>query len=85
MKYGEKFGDDGLWEGALRVFDDRMVVKFSDKAKIIGECAHCQGKTSNFENCANMQCNKLVLICENCKKNSNLLFHAANCAQKEPA
>jgi UPF0176 protein len=67
VKYGEEFGDDGLWEGSLRVFDDRMTVEFSDHAKTIGECTHCGGKTSNFENCANLACNDLVLICEVCK------------------
>ena len=67
VKYGEKYADDGLWEGSLYVFDDRMGVKFSDKAKDIGECIHCQAKTSNYENCANLACNDLVLICENCK------------------
>lgn len=67
VKYGEKYGDDGLWEGNLYIFDDRMTHKFSDKAKDIGECVHCAGKTSNFENCADVSCNKLVLICESCK------------------
>ena len=67
VKYGEKYGDEGLWEGSLYVFDDRMGVKFSDKAADIGECIHCHEKTSNYENCANMACNDLVLICENCK------------------
>lgn len=85
VKYGEKYGDDGLWEGALRVFDDRMVVKFSDKAKTIGECTHCQGKTSNFENCANMQCNELVLICENCKNDESLLYHTKSCTEMKGA
>lgn len=80
VKYGEKYGDEGLWEGALRVFDNRMVVNFTDKAKTIGQCTHCQGKTSNFENCANMQCNELVLICEDCKQNPELLFHTKDCA-----
>lgn len=67
VKYGEAYGDDGLWEGSLRVFDDRMTVDFSDHAAVIGECTHCQGKTNNFENCANMACNDLVLICATCK------------------
>jgi UPF0176 protein len=79
VKYGESYGDDGLWEGSLRVFDDRMTVEFSDHAKTIGECTHCQGKTSNFENCEFSQCNDLVLICENCKKNPDLLFHTDAC------
>lgn len=67
VKYGEKYGDDGLWEGSLYVFDDRMGVKFSDKAKDIGICVHCGGTTSNYENCALKSCNNLVLICEACK------------------
>lgn len=67
VKYGEAYGDDGLWEGSLRVFDDRMTVEFSDHTKTIGECTHCGGKTSNFENCALKSCNNLVLICETCK------------------
>ena len=79
VKYGEAYGDDGLWEGALRVFDDRMTVEFSDHAKTIGECVHCGGKTSNFENCALAECNDLVLICENCKQNPSLLFHTEAC------
>lgn len=79
VKYGEAYGDDGLWEGSLRVFDDRMTMNFSDKAKTIGRCAHCQAKTSNFENCARMECNELVLICEDCKQNPDLLFHTVEC------
>lgn len=85
VKYGEKYGDDGLWEGALRVFDKRMTMNFSDKAKTIGECTHCKGKTSNFENCAHMECNDLVLICENCKQRPELLFHTKQCRQKHEA
>jgi len=79
VKYGEEYGDDGLWEGSLYVFDDRMGVKFSDHAKDIGECIHCEGKTSNYENCALESCNDLVLICEDCKKDPTLLFHTAAC------
>jgi len=66
VKYGEKYADDGLWEGSLYVFDGRMGTKFSDKAVNIGQCIHCEKETSNYENCANKACNDLVLICENC-------------------
>lgn len=66
VKYGEKYGDEGLWEGALHIFDNRMVHRFSDQSVDIGECVHCQAKTSNYENCSNVACNRLVLICENC-------------------
>jgi UPF0176 protein len=66
VKYGEEYGDDGLWEGSLYVFDGRMGTKFSDKAVDIGTCVHCSGTTSNYENCVNQKCNKLVLMCDDC-------------------
>lgn len=67
VNYGKQYGDDGLWEGSLYVFDKRLNVRFSDKSKDIGDCTHCRGKTSNFENCMKASCNNLVLICEKCK------------------
>lgn len=79
VKYGEKYGDGGLWEGSLYVFDGRMGIKFSDKAKDIGQCMHCKSKTSNYENCANKTCNKLVLICETCKQIPSQLYHSDKC------
>ncbi len=85
VKYGESYGDDGLWEGALRVFDDRMTVRFSDRAKTIGVCTHCSGKTSNFENCAHTECNDLVLICESCTADTQLLFHTEDCRKADQA
>ncbi len=66
VKYGEEFGDDGLWEGKCFVFDERMNVAFSDKSKDIGACVHCGSKTSNHENCSNKACNRLVLVCKDC-------------------
>jgi len=77
VKYGEKYGDDGLWEGSLYVFDGRMGVKFSEKAKDIGECVHCGGKTSNYENCANKACNDLILVCKGCQQQT----YCTNCQQ----
>jgi UPF0176 protein len=81
VKYGEAYGDDGLWDGSLRVFDNRMTIDFSDHAKVIGRCTHCDGPTNNFENCAWANCNELVLICLNCKQNKDLLFHTEQCRQ----
>lgn len=81
VKYGETYGDDGLWEGSLRVFDDRMTIDFSDHAKVIGVCSHCDSPTNNYENCAWANCNDLVLICLNCKQNPDLLYHTEACRQ----
>lgn len=82
VKYGEAYGDDGLWEGSLRVFDDRMTVDFSDNPKVIGVCSHCEGATNNYENCAWENCNDLVLICLHCKQNPDLLYHTETCRNK---
>lgn len=85
VKYGETYGDDGLWEGQLYVFDGRMGMDFSDHAKVIGECIHCGGKTSNYENCKLASCNELVLICNKCLQQSELLYHDKVCRQTEEA
>jgi UPF0176 protein len=70
VKYGEKYGDDGLWEGNLYIFDGRMNHKFSDKAKDIGECSGCESKTSNFINCEDKTCDLLMLVCKKCASKS---------------
>jgi UPF0176 protein len=81
VKYGETYGDDGLWEGSLYVFDDRMGVKFSDHSIDIGTCIHCGNTTSNYENCALKTCNELVLICEACMAEESKQYHTAACLQ----
>lgn len=67
VKYGEEYGDDGLWEGSLYVFDDRLTTTFSDDAKHIGKCGHCGTETSGFMNCADKQCNKHLIVCGGCR------------------
>lgn len=66
-KYGETYGDEGLWEGKLYVFDKRMRVAFSERSKDIGRCVHCGAKTSQHINCADKSCNRQVLVCTNCQ------------------
>lgn len=67
VKYGEKYKDDGLWEGKLFVFDDRMQMGFSDKAKDIASCEKCGAKTSHQVNSTNVR-RKLHVMCEDCAK-----------------
>jgi UPF0176 protein len=64
-KYGEKFKDEGLWEGKLFVFDNRMQMGFSDKAKDIADCENCGAKTSHQINSTNVR-RKLHVMCEDC-------------------
>lgn len=79
VKYGEAYGDKGLWEGSLHVFDGRMKMDFSEGAKVIGQCIHCQECTNNYENCAYPQCNKLILVCEKCKTDPTKSYHSPQC------
>jgi UPF0176 protein len=66
VRYGEKFKDNGLWEGSLYTFDNRMTIDFSDSTKVIGECEKCQTPTKDFYNCAESACNELILLCASC-------------------
>ena len=66
VKYGNAFGDDGLWEGSLYTFDSRMKMEFSDHAKVIGKCEKCEAATSQFRNCNTASCHQLILLCDTC-------------------
>ncbi|MEI6812502.1 MAG: rhodanese-related sulfurtransferase [Actinomycetes bacterium] len=66
VRYGKEIGDDGLWEGSLYTFDDRIAIDFSPKTKVIGECDNCGIPTKQFYNCANKSCHKLILLCKYC-------------------
>ena len=67
VRYGEEFGDKGLWEGSLYLFDSRMNHEFSDESKTLGQCERCFSPTSTFYNCTNLACRKLILLCATCK------------------
>ena len=66
VRYGETFGNKGLWEGSLYVFDGRSTVTFGKSATILGRCAHCCAPTDQFTNCANQSCRARTLLCESC-------------------
>ena len=66
VRYGEKFGDDALWEGSLYVFDKRGSVDFSDHAAVIGECAGCGESTKRTANCPDASCRTQFVVCEAC-------------------
>jgi len=64
INYVNQFPDT-YWRGGLFVFDDRLV---SDVGEPITQCAHCQEKTSQYINCHNQDCDKLVVCCERCQE-----------------
>ncbi|MFD5226559.1 rhodanese-related sulfurtransferase [Microbacterium sp. NPDC058342] len=67
-RYGETYGDDGLWEGSLYVFDKRGSVDFSDHAAIIGRCAGCGAPTSRTANCPDESCRRQLVVCAECDR-----------------
>ena len=69
--YGKEFGDDGLWEGALYTFDNRMSIEFSDQAKSIAKCEKCGTDANRFYDCPKVPCNSLNLLCAGCAENMN--------------
>ncbi|SDC29847.1 UPF0176 protein [Sanguibacter gelidistatuariae] len=66
VRYGETFGSQGLWEGSLYVFDQRMHVEFDDQTRSLGRCVLCQATTANYENCAAPSCKTLRVVCAGC-------------------
>lgn len=64
--YGDQYGDDGLWEGSLYVFDKRMAVQFSDHTKIISTCRECGSATSRMQNCTDLACLEQFVVCAEC-------------------
>ncbi len=64
VRYGEAYGDDGLWNGSLYVFDQRMSTDFTDHAAVIGRCRICGTATKRTENCADPSCRAQFVVCE---------------------
>jgi UPF0176 protein len=66
VRYGEKFGDSGLWEGSLYIFDNRKAVTFTPDAVVIGSCYRCGDPSSRMENCSDLQCRSQLVVCDPC-------------------
>ena len=71
VRYGEQFGDDGLWDGSLYIFDKRMSMDFSERTKVIGRCDDCGIPTKDFYNRHELQGRKLALLCSDCATATN--------------
>ena len=66
VRYGQAFGDSGLWEGSLYTFDNRMVIDFAERPEVLGRCEVCDAGTTTFVACSNDQCVEQVLCCAAC-------------------
>jgi UPF0176 protein len=78
VRYGEKYGDGGLWNGSLYVFDDRKSIDFSPDAAVLGHCRTCGTASKRMENCTVASCRQQLVVCDE---------HAATilCTEHSPA
>ncbi len=68
VKYAEKYGNEGFFEGKCFTFDDRMAlrVNHTDTEEIVGKCLLCGVACDTYRNCIHKECNKLFIGCDVC-------------------
>lgn len=68
LNYIQKFPDT-YWEGGMFVFDDRKVIEPNTKEelKYTAQCHFCNKPTSYHINCHNLNCDKIIVCCNECK------------------
>ncbi|MFI5236841.1 MAG: rhodanese-related sulfurtransferase [Ignavibacteriales bacterium] len=68
INFVKKF-PDSYWEGGLFVFDERRVINPNTKEEVmhIAECHFCKQPTSYYINCHNVDCDKIIVSCHECK------------------
>lgn len=59
---------DTVWEGKCFVFDQRLISDVESGGDCIAECVRCGGASDRYQNCANVPCDELVIICEGCSE-----------------
>jgi len=71
VNFIKKFPDT-YWEGGMFVFDERRVVNPNSKEELrhIAECYFCGKPTSYYINCHNVECDKIIVSCHECKVKS---------------
>jgi len=70
VRYGETFGDSGLWNGSLYVFDNRVSIDFTPDAAVIGQCHRCGASTNRMQNCNEVSCRTQLVVCADCAADS---------------
>jgi UPF0176 protein len=80
-RYGEAFGDSGLWHGSLYVFDQRMSVPFTEHAAVISSCYVCGTPTDRVENCTDTSCRELFVVCDEHAADTTCALHTSERAE----
>ncbi|MDP4012803.1 MAG: rhodanese-related sulfurtransferase [Candidatus Nanoarchaeia archaeon] len=70
------------YEGSCFVFDNRLGV---DMGEPVTECEHCQKPCGTYINCHNLDCDKLFVNCDECKKTTkNCSEECKNASRQRP-
>nr|WP_309100042.1 rhodanese-related sulfurtransferase [Fredinandcohnia onubensis] len=67
-----------LWDGKCYVFDERISVPVNRTGEetVVGKCHHCGKPEERYVKCGNPECNKHLLLCEDCEHE-----HYRSCSQ----
>ena len=77
VRYGEAFGNDGLWQGSLAVFDGRESVDFAPGAAVLGSCVVCGAGSKRLSNCADASCKTRFVVCDAHAADARCAAHGA--------
>ncbi|MEK5443501.1 rhodanese-related sulfurtransferase [Fredinandcohnia sp. FSL W7-1320] len=68
-----------LWDGKCYVFDERISVPVNRTGEetVVGKCHHCGKPEERYVKCGNPDCNKHLLLCEDCEHE-----HYRSCSQE---
>ncbi len=72
IKFCQAIPNTDVWEGQCFVFDNRLSSPIGQDKKQINNCIHCNTQSDIYRNCKIKSCNKLIFICNDCRKD----FHA---------
>lgn len=66
VTYGQQFGNEGLWQGSLAVFDNREVIDVGPSPEVVGRCHRCGSPTPRLRNCSDLSCRERLVTCPEC-------------------
>lgn len=68
VKYGQDPSTDGRrFLGVNVVFDDRVATSVGKASEPLTRCRECGEPTPNYVNCANVECNRRMVLCGDCE------------------
>ena len=69
IRYGLTCGND-FWEGKCFVFDKRGAIEIdpAQQTEAITQCEQCHIPTDEYYNCANVDCDRWVILCDECRE-----------------